>query len=83
MNLSNSLKNRIVGILVLLSIVLIFIPALVVLLNTIGKIWNLENIPQITATIAAVGVFLGALLQISSAKYAKETVIQPPDEANE
>lgn len=62
---------------------LIFIPALVVLLNTIGKIWNLENIPQITATIAAVGVFIGALLQISSAKYAKETVIQPPDEANE
>lgn len=62
---------------------LIFIPALVVLLNTIGKIWNIENIPQITATIAAVGVFLGALLQISSAKYAKETVVQPPDEANE
>ena len=62
---------------------LIFIPAFVVLLNTIGEIWNLSYIPQITATIAAVGVFLGALLQISSAKYAKETVIQPPDEANE
>jgi len=57
---------------------LIFIPALVVLLNTIGQIWNLEHIHQITATIAAVGVFLGALLQISSAKYAKEN--QPPDE---
>lgn len=57
---------------------LIFIPAFVVLLNTIGQIWNLEHIPQITATIAAVGVFLGALLQISSAKYHKET--QPPDE---
>ena len=56
---------------------LIFIPALVVLLNTIGQIWNLENIPQITATIAAIGVFLGALLQISSAKYAKEN--HPPD----
>ena len=62
---------------------LIFIPAFVVLLNTIGEIWNISNIPQITATIAAIGVFLGALLQISSAKYAKETVIQPPDEANE
>ena len=33
---------------------LIFIPALVMLLNTIGEIWNLPNIPQITATIAAV-----------------------------
>ena len=57
---------------------LIFIPALVVLLNTIGQIWGLNYIPQITATIAAFGVFLGALLQISSAKYAKEN--QPPDE---
>lgn len=57
---------------------LIFIPALVVLLNTIGKIWNIENIPQITASIAAFGVFLGALLQVSSAKFQKET--QPPDE---
>lgn len=57
---------------------LIFIPAVVVLLNTIGEIWHLNNIPQITATIAAVGVFLGALLQISSIKYAKET--QPPDD---
>lgn len=57
---------------------LIFIPALVVLLNTIGEIWHLENIPQITATIAAVGVFLGALLQISKARWDKEN--QPPDE---
>ena len=59
---------------------LIFIPALVVLLNTIGQIWNLQNIPQITATIAAFGVFLGGLLQISSAKYNKEQQIEPPDE---
>lgn len=58
---------------------LIFIPAFVVLLNTIGEIWHIENIPQITATIAAFGVFLGALLQISSAKFQKET--QPPDES--
>ena len=58
---------------------LIFIPAFVVLLNTIGQIWDLPHIPQITATIAAVGVFLGALLQISSAKYAQANQ-QPPDE---
>ena len=32
---------------------LIFIPALVMLLNTIGDIWGLQNIPKITATIAA------------------------------
>ena len=57
---------------------LIFIPAFVVLLNTIGEIWHLDHIPQITATIAAIGVFLGALLQISSAKFHKEN--QPPDE---
>ena len=56
---------------------LIFIPALVMLLNTIGEIWNLPNIPQITATIAAVGVFIGALIQVSKAKWDKEN--QPPD----
>lgn len=57
---------------------LIFIPAFVVLLNTIGQIWNLDNIPQITATIAAIGVFLGALLQISSNKYNQQQ--QPPSD---
>ena len=57
---------------------LIFIPALVVFLNTIGQIWDIPNIPQITASIAAFGVFLGALLQVSSAKFHKEN--QPPDE---
>lgn len=65
---------------VLKYIALIFIPAFVVFLNTIGEIWQWSNINKITATIAAVGVLLGALLQISSAKFHKEQVIQPPDE---
>ena len=57
---------------------LIFIPALVMLLNTIGDIWGLQNIPKVTATIAAFGVFIGALIQVSKAKWDKEN--QPPDE---
>ena len=48
------------------------------LLNTIGDIWCLQNIPKITATIAAFGVFIGALIQVSKAKWDKEN--QPPDE---
>ena len=63
---------------VLKYIALIGIPALVTFLNTTGEIWAWQNITKITATIGAVGVLLGALLQISSAKFHKEN--QPPDE---
>ena len=52
---------------------MIVIPAWVVLLNTIGEIWHLPYITEITATISAIGVFLGAMLKISSKKYYDTT----------
>lgn len=55
---------------------LAFIPALEVLILTVGKIWGLpyyDNIAaNIAATIAAVGVFLAAIIGVSSKTYYEE-----------
>lgn len=53
-------------------IALIFIPALEALILTVGKIWGLPYYAEIGATVAALGVFLGALLNVSSVKYYKK-----------
>lgn len=53
-------------------VALIFIPAFEALILTVGKIWAIPYYSEIGATIAAVGVFLGALLNVSSQKYWKE-----------
>ena len=45
------------------------IPALEVLILTIGKIWELPYYVQIGATIAAIGVFLAAIIGVSSRTY--------------
>lgn len=51
------------------NVALLWIPALATLINTIGMVWGLPYTNEITATITAVGVFLGAGLKISSNKY--------------
>lgn len=48
---------------------LAFIPALEVLILTVGKIWGLPYYDNIAATIAAVGVFLAAIIGVSSKTY--------------
>ena len=53
-------------------IALAFIPALEVLILTVGKIWGLPYYDNIGATVAAVGVFLAALIRSSSKKYYAE-----------
>lgn len=53
-------------------IALVFIPALDMLTLTIGKIWGLPYYTEVAATIAAIGVFLGALLGVSCYEYSKE-----------
>lgn len=58
----------------------IVLPALATLWAALGKIWGWPLVTEITATICAVDTFLGALLGISSAQYAKEQNQQPPDE---
>lgn len=57
---------------ILKYIALIGIPAIVVFINTLGKIWGFPNIDAISGTISAVGVLLGALLQLSSYNYSKK-----------
>ena len=48
---------------------LAFIPAFEVLVLTIGKIWGLPYYAEIGATIAAVGIFLAAIIGVSSKNY--------------
>ena len=52
-------------------IVVIVIPAIITLYATLGNIWNFPRVEQITASLAAIDVFLGAIMQISSSKYNK------------
>lgn len=48
---------------------LAFIPAFEVLILTVGKIWAIPYYSEIGATVAAVGVFLAAVLGVSTRKY--------------
>ena len=47
------------------------IPALEVLLIGIGEIWSIGAMAKIAATVAALGVFLGAILIKSTKEYNK------------
>ena len=51
---------------------LVFIPAFEVLILTLGKIWGIPYYSEIGASVAALGVFLAALLGVSSKSYYKE-----------
>lgn len=69
-------------------IALILIPALVTLILAVGQIWTLPYYQQIAETIAALGVFLGALLKVSTSAYNKahkneEGMIKDPEELEE
>lgn len=52
--------------------VLIFLNALSVFYFAIAEIWQLPYASEICGTIAAVGVFLGALIGVSTAAYNKQ-----------
>lgn len=51
---------------------LVFIPAFEVLILTLGKIWGIPYYSEIGASVAAVGVFLAALIHKSSKEYYKQ-----------
>ena len=51
---------------------LVFVPAFEVLILTLGKIWGIPYYSEIGASVAAVGVFLAAILGVSSRSYYKE-----------
>ena len=50
-------------------IALVFLPAFEALVLTLGKIWGFPYYVEIGATAAAFGVFLAALLGVSSKNY--------------
>lgn len=52
-------------------IALVVLPALGVFYTTLAQTWGLPYSEQIPTTIAAVGLFLGALLGFSAAAYHK------------
>ena len=65
MKLSNQNYDR------LKWIALVFLPAFEALILTLGKIWGFPYYAEVGATAAAFGVFLAALLGISSKAYYK------------
>lgn len=48
---------------------LVFIPAFEVLILTLGKIWGIPYYSEIGASVAALGVFLAAILGVSTRNY--------------
>lgn len=66
MKLSNKMYD------ILKWIAQIALPALATLYAALAGIWGFPYGEQIVGTISAVDIFLGALLQISSAQYAKD-----------
>lgn len=63
---SNKLYNR------LKFIALVFLPALGTLCYTIGNIWGFAHTDDVVGTIAAIDLFLGTVLKISTTQYYKK-----------
>ena len=51
---------------------LVFVPAFEVLILTLGKIWGIPYYSEIGASVAAIGVFLAAILGVSTRNYYKK-----------
>lgn len=58
---------------ILKRVALIVIPALATFVNAVGIVWGVPYTSEVTATITAFGVFLGAALGVSSSNYEPET----------
>ena len=58
---------------------LAFIPAFEVLILTVGKIWGVPYYDNIGATVAAVGVFLAAVIGVSSKTYYDDIAKEIPE----
>lgn len=53
------------------NIVRLVIPAVGVFYATIAALWNIPNPEPVVGTIAAVGLLLGVILQVSKSQYKK------------
>lgn len=54
-------------------VALLITPALATFVNGVGIVWGIHHTNEVTATITAFGVFLGAVLGVSSKNYTPET----------
>lgn len=66
MKLSNKLFD------VLKWVAILFLPALAILIRTVFAIWKIPFGEEISSTIVALQVFLGAILGVSTLNYNKE-----------
>ena len=64
------LPNRLFDILKWVAI--LFLPALAILIRTVFAIWSIPYGEEISSTIVALQVFLGAILGVSTLNYNKE-----------
>lgn len=60
-------------------VVQIVLPALAVLYSTLSEFWGFPRVQEVVGTIGAVALFLGVILRISSASYAKAPRQGTPD----
>lgn len=51
------------------NIALLWVPALATFVNTVGMVWGIPYTNEVTATITALGVLIGAGLKVSSNNY--------------
>lgn len=58
---------------ILKYVALLVLPAFATFVNAVGIVWGIPHTNEVTATITALGVFLGAALGISSKNYEPET----------
>lgn len=64
------LSNRAYDILKWVSILLM--PALATFIGVVGKVWGMPNVDAWVTTINAVGIFLGAIIGVSTSSYNKD-----------
>jgi len=64
------LSNRLFD--VLKWVAILFLPALAILIRTVFAIWKIPFGEEISSTIVALQVFLGAILGVSTLNYNKE-----------
>ena len=57
---------------VLKWVAILFLPALAILIRTVFAIWKIPYGEEISSTIVALQVFLGAILGVSTLNYNKE-----------
>lgn len=58
---------------ILKSVALIVVPALATFVNAVGIVWGVPYTNEVSATITAFGVFLGAAIGVSSKNYEPDT----------